>query len=144
MILLSRFIVVNDTNTDFQSAVDNSQSLAEKAVIVATAMARRIPVYASDNKSGLPSCLYFGKNGLEVSICNGGGSWCLAHTDGFSLEPPPSPVLRCPMCGGDAHTYSVMPNAAIIEWRVTCRSCGAESGICDTKKSAIAAWNRRA
>lgn len=117
-------------------------TLEEKAVIVARAMALRVPIY-TNTKSGLASCLYFGQKGLEVSICDG-GSWNLPLTEGFSLDPPPAAIKPCPMCGGNGETYNHMPNAMGYEWRVICRECGAESGIYDTEKDAISAWNRRA
>lgn len=49
------------------------------------------------------------------------------------------PTLKpCPFCGGEAH----MSGGGKVFW-VNCRGCKIDMHICDTKKEAIEAWNKR-
>jgi Lar family restriction alleviation protein len=111
-------------------------TLEEKAVIVARAMALRVPIY-TNTKSGLASCLYFGQKGLEVSIC-GGGSWNLPLTEGFCLYPPAAAIKPCPFCGGQARSTISKDRFSVV-----CNECGAESDGFDCEERAISAWNQR-
>lgn len=52
-------------------------------------------------------------------------------------------LLRCPFCGGKAHTlsqYAANPSHV----NVVCENCGANTGIRGNKENAENAWNRRA
>ena len=57
----------------------------------------------------------------------------------------PSVKLKpCPFCGGTPKVVAGGFRPDPPTYYVYCHRCGASGGVCDTKKEAIAAWNRRA
>ena len=52
-----------------------------------------------------------------------------------------SELKRCPFCGGEAE---ILASNGLTKGWITCSHCGAEVPIIQTKKEAVAAWNRRA
>ncbi len=52
-----------------------------------------------------------------------------------------SELDKCPHCGSEGEVASWDYKR---QWQVTCISCGAQSGIFNSREQAIAYWNRRA
>ena len=56
---------------------------------------------------------------------------------------PSVKLKRCPFCDGTVEVVAGGFRPAPPTYYVYCRKCGASSGVCDTKKEAVAAWNKR-
>lgn len=119
------------------------QTLEEKAVIVAKAIASRQLIYIDGEEFSPYTMGLFTDGTMHVS------QWYpCKHIElskygvTVSLTPPPPALLPCPFC----HSVSIIESNLETKPRylATCTVCGVTTHWHQTQEQAISAWNRRA
>lgn len=121
-----------------------TQTLEEKAVMVAKALCSRESIYCDGERYAVDS-IYWHPGSVHVRLINDSRmprNVCLDLIDP-SLTPPAPEFKPCPFCGGAVKAYI---NPGCIDddvWDIGCTKCTARLLCFASESDAMAAWNRR-